>query len=764
VYDRPRNIENKANDRQMETIEYFKKNRSKEFLFKEENETFFYAQPLYISANCLNCHGKKEDAPQYIQTHYARAYDYKLGDLRGIIEIEIKETAVTKRLDSTYMMNILFLSIFFTLLLLLAFFYAKSSKNMMLTIRKKEKKIHLQAFEQREYLDTVIESSNNAIIALNQDFDMLTYNKKAELLFGYRKDEMLGKESIFMLIPSKYHKLFKEESQEYFKKGALGKKLLNTIELKGIHKNRKIFPIQVCLGMNTERKNSIMIINVLDLSIEEELRKTSKNTQKELENLIQHFGENVLASQVDTSGKITYVSEALCQTSGYSKEEILGKTHNIFRHEDMTYEFFKEMWQVISKKKKWEGEIKNRKKDGSYFWVHSAIIPTLDKDGKIISYDAITHDITPEKIKDEFMANMSHELRTPLNSIIGFSSILSQELKNPHQRNLSQRINNNSELLLQLISDILDLSKIQTTAFSIEAHDFNAYDAFTLSIDNLQGLMTEKNLNFHIDIHKNLNAIFSADSLRITQVIFNFISNSIKFTHEYGDIYYTAKYNEEEGNLDFSIRDTGIGMNQATQEKIFKPFVQADGSTTRKYGGTGLGLSINETLISLMEGKIELFSEEGKGTEIICHIPLKRSDKKVEISTVVKKKKKKAKFDAHILIVDDQEMNRMLLGLFLKGFGITFDSASTGVEAVSMYKVNTHTLILMDENMPEMNGTEAMQILKEKYKEECCPIVVLTANAMKGAKERFLELGMDEYLSKPINEDKLESVLKRFLV
>ncbi len=514
----------------------------------------------------------------------------------------------------------------------------------------------------------------------------------------------------------------------------------------------------------------------LQMRVDEEVKKNrlqdkqlleqSKIAQEKLNKSITLFGKNVIASSADISGKIIYASQAFCDISEFTQEELIGNYHNITRHPDMPDKLFKELWRTIKSEKVWKGEIKNLKKDGGFYWVKVSIMPDYDSEGKHIGYTSVMHDITPQKVKEEFMANMSHELRTPLNAIIGFSGILKKKLNNKSDNELVKQISSSAISLLTLINDILDLSKIQDSKFTIEPYEFNAYDEMLEYSKCFEGLTAKKELIYKISISKNLQADFIGDWLRISQIILNLISNSIKFTAEKGEISYSADYIN--GSLVLSISDNGIGMSKEVQDKIFKPFEQADGSTTRKYGGTGLGLSITQNLVELMNGKIELNSQEDVGSTFTITIPLEKLQNTYTDSNTtdsVKEEIERENFsDLHILVVEDNKTNQMLIKMLLAEFGITCDMANDGLEAVEMYNPDTHALILMDENMPNMNGVEAMKLIREKHQERCGAIIAITANAMTGDREKFLKLGMDGYISKPIDEDELYNTIKNLLL
>ncbi|SFV69749.1 Transcriptional regulator [hydrothermal vent metagenome] len=480
--------------------------------------------------------------------------------------------------------------------------------------------------------------------------------------------------------------------------------------------------------------------------------------QKKLDTSLELFGEHVIASESDLRGVITSATKALAVISEYTLAEIMGKPHSIFRHPDMDSATYKDLWNTIQKEKPWQGEIKNITKSGGYYWVKTYIQARYE-DGVHVGYSSICHDITSQKAKEEFMANMSHELRTPLNAIIGFSAILSRKQTDSSHKELSKQINTSSKSLLSLINDILDLSKIEDSKFTLDPHEFNAYEELLELSQQLQGLTDKKALSLKNNFNKNLYAIFFGDWTRINQIILNLISNAVKFTPSNGEVKHSVSY--KDGFIIIKVKDNGIGMSKKVQDKIFKPFVQADGSTTREYGGTGLGLSITQTLVAMMDGRIELVSKEGEGSlfSVSLKVPrLRESSSDLETKEEIMDNKE-GTLSGNVLVVEDNKTNQMLLCMLLEDFGISSDIANDGQEAVSMYDPDKHILIFMDENMPNMNGIEAMKIIQEKYKDKCGWIIALTANAMKGDREKFIKQGMDEYISKPIDEDELYNIL-----
>ena len=493
-----------------------------------------------------------------------------------------------------------------------------------------------------------------------------------------------------------------------------------------------------------------------------EYQKILERKNSELNKSLISFGKNVIASNTDTEGNITYASKAFCDISGYKEEDLLGKPHNIVHHPDMPKETFEDMWKSIENNRIWEGEIKNRNKSGGTYWDRTTMLPEYNYANELVGYSSIRHDITAQKAKEEFFSNMSHELRTPLNAITGFLGVLKRQTCNLEHLEYLNHIGSSSQQLLTLINDILDLSKIKTSEFTIDPYEFNAYDELKEQSYQLSGMLSSKDIAFVLNIHPILSGVFMGDWTRINQIILNLFSNAIKFTPEGGTITIDADYIDNEFIV--IVKDTGIGMSPEVQDKVFKPFVQADGSTTRKYGGTGLGLSITQKLIELMNGKLTLESEEGEGTIFRVSIPMEKLSSKIDKEESVDMDYISDRtLSGKVLIVEDNKTNQIIIELLLREVGVECDIVDDGTEALESYNPDVHQLILMDENMPNMNGITAMKHIREKYQESCGPIIALTANVMKGDRERFLMEGMDEYLPKPINERELYGILKKYL-
>ncbi|MEA3554256.1 MAG: ATP-binding protein [Campylobacterota bacterium] len=374
------------------------------------------------------------------------------------------------------------------------------------------------------------------------------------------------------------------------------------------------------------------------------------------------------------------------------------------------------------------------------------------------------------KAKSEFLANMSHEIRTPLNAILGFIDILKEESQGRKSTKYIDIIKDSGQNLLQIIEDILDFSKIESGKLDIEKIDFDLKKELEVITYLFEAKCSSKNISLSLVFDDNLPKVINSDPLRIKQIIANLLSNAIKFTNDGKRIVVKIAYSNNKINI--SVKDEGVGIASDKLNHIFEAFIQEDSSATRQYGGSGLGLSISLELTKLLGGELKVKSEVGVGSEFYFSIPAVLGDdikEEKNISTVILFKDKK------ILLVEDNKANQTFMKVILKKLGLEFDIAEDGLEAIEYFKKNAPTevtlgcsydAILMDENMPNMGGIEATKhILKYEQEQnlEHTAIIALTANALKGDRERFLSAGMDEYLTKPVDKNRLNEILKSFI-
>ena len=374
------------------------------------------------------------------------------------------------------------------------------------------------------------------------------------------------------------------------------------------------------------------------------------------------------------------------------------------------------------------------------------------------------------KQKSQFLANMSHEIRTPLNAIIGFISILNDKETDEEKLKYLGIIKKSSNTLLQIISDILDVSKIESGKLDIEPVHFNPYESLISIGDLFQSKATEKGVILKFKYNNSLPDSLYCDVLRIKQILSNLLSNAIKFTPTGSVVKCIISYSK--GRLNIRVKDYGIGIAEDKQKFVFDAFSQIEG-TTKDYGGTGLGLAICKELSHMLGGDLTLKSQEGKGSVFTLSIPISESPKE-DIEEIESKEQEveeempeESNLTGHILIVEDYEANQMFLSIILENAGMSYDIANNGVEAIERFKESSYDLILMDENMPKMGGIASTKEIREIEKQKGVahtPVVSLTANALKGDRERFLKAGMDDYLTKPIEPANLLKIINNFLI
>ncbi|WP_416305441.1 MHYT domain-containing protein [Neptunicella sp. SCSIO 80796] len=630
--------------------------------------------------------------------------------------------------------------------------------NLVLRYRDISKVSH----ENEKRLLAMMDTAVDAIITVNHQEKIIGANQAVAKIYGWSYKELIGQHVSVLIPPSKLTQ-FKLQS---FVSDAQDSMSGSALETEALHKDGHVFPVRLTVGHVKLPNEELFVAFVADISQRLAMEQSIRESEEKFRSLIGNIPGAAYRCLHKTGWPMLFISEAVEKITGYPASDFLmpNPKRNI---SDLFHPDDKERINIMDNgEDPFNLEYRIIHKDKSVRWVLETGDYIRDKKGKIAWLDGFIMDITSRKTMEDnllhskekaeqavvaktaFLANMSHEIRTPMNAIIGFSNVLLETPMQREQHKHLSTINSAANSLLHLLNDILDSAKLEKGKLELEMLDFSLPNQLDMVLSTLSIQANDRHIDLRLELSEQVGEFYYGAPDRIRQVLTNLIGNAIKFT-EQGSVSVTISL-DQQSHVHFSIQDTGIGIAQERLNTIFEPFTQADASMSRRFGGTGLGTTISKQLVEQMGGRINVSSTLGEGSCFEFSLPLIPAKKPVEPPC----KNVLPIPPLAILVADDIQQNRDLLVLLLGNAGHQVTTVTNGQQALNCFEKQSFDLILMDVQMPHMDGLQASQEIRKLEQQKglaATPIIALTASVLAEDKLAASNAGMDGFASKPVN-------------